>query len=356
MKKVLFVTNLPAPYKISYFELLSQSIDLTVLFERRTASNRNEKWRNDEKRSFKETYLDGISIGEESSFAPTIIRCIRTGNYDSIIMNGYSSPTAMLAIEYMRKHRIPFGLMFDGMLPREDGKIKGHLKRHLIGAASFWLSSGDMTTEQLLKYGAKKERIYKYPFSSIKEAEIAAVPYDKSAYKQKIGCKSERMILYVGQFIHRKGIDVLLKAHAALPDSFELRIVGGENYPLEQDCKNVVFEGFKTKEELKCYFAAADVLVLPTREDIWGLVVNEAFAFGLPVITSNQCGAGMEMISEGVNGFIFPSEDAEALSKAIQNAVNLNCFDASVKTAAQYSLENMAEKTRIAINGQRDDR
>ena len=351
MKKVLFVTNLPAPYKVSFFELLSQNVDLTVVYERRSASNRNEKWRNDEARSFKEIYLDGVSVGEDSSFTPKIIGYIKNGNYDSIIMNGYSSLTAMLAIEYMRDHHVPFGVMCDGMLPSEDGIIKGMLKRRLIGAASFWLSSGDITTKQLLKYGAKNERLYKYPFSSVKETEIVSAPFDKQIYKKKIGCKSDTMILYVGQFIPRKGIDVLLKAHSKLSDSAELRVVGGENCPQEQNYKNVIFEGFKTKEQLADYYAAADVFVLPTREDIWGLVVNEAFAFGLPVITSDNCGAGMEMITQGVNGFIFPNEDADALRDMIVKALCLNCFEASTKTAACYTLEEMAEKTLIAIDG-----
>ena len=349
MKKVLFVTNLPAPYKVSFFELLSQSVDLTVVYERRSASNRDDRWRNEETRSFKEVYLNGITVGEESSFAPAIIGCIKKGNYDSIIMNGYSSPTAMLAIEYMRNHRIPFGIMCDGMLPSEDSKLKGHLKRRLVGAASFWLSSGDITTKQLLKYGAKKEQIYKYPFSSVKESEIVSAPFDKHIYKKIIGCNSSAMILYIGQFIHRKGIDVLLKAHAPLSDSVELRIVGGDHYPQEQEHENVVFEGFKTKEELKNYYAAADLFVLPTREDIWGLVVNEAFAFGLPVITSDNCGAGLEMISEGVNGYLFPNEDAAALNEKIVKALRLNCFDASTKIASNYSLEKMAENTLCAI-------
>ena len=350
MKKVLYVTNLPAPYKISYFELLSRSVDLTVVFERHTASNRDKKWRNDETRSFREIYLDGLSVGEESSFAPAIIRFLKDGNYDAIIMNGYSSPTAMLAISYLRKHQIPFGLMIDGMLPREDNLLKKKLKRHLIDGASFWLSSGALTSLQLLKYGAKQDRIFRYPFTSIHEKDIASAPYDKRAFKQKIGCKSDAMILYVGQFITRKGIDVLLKAHSMLSDSAELRVVGGENYPQEQEYKNVVFEGFKTKEELADYYAAADLFVLPTREDIWGLVVNEAFAFGLPVITSDNCGAGVEMITQGVNGYIFPNEDAEALSEAITKALSLNSFVASTKTAASYTLEKMAEKTLIAIN------
>lgn len=59
---------------------------------------------------------------------------------------------------------------------------------------------------------------------------------------------------------------------------------------------NIVFVEFKTKEDLIDYYRAADLFVLPTREDIWGLVVNEAMAAGTPVITTTNCGAGMEIL------------------------------------------------------------
>ena len=60
----------------------------------------------------------------------------------------------------------------------------------------------------------------------------------------------------------------------------------------ENDLTNVHFVGFKTKEQLEDYYRAADLFVLPTREDIWGLVVAEAMAYGLGVITTNRCNAG----------------------------------------------------------------
>ena len=56
---------------------------------------------------------------------------------------------------------------------------------------------------------------------------------------------------------------------------------------------NIVFVGFKTKKELKDYYIAADVFCLQTRGDVWGLVVNEAMAYGLPIITTDKCVAGM---------------------------------------------------------------
>ena len=69
--------------------------------------------------------------------------------------------------------------------------------------------------------------------------------------------------------------------------------------------KHLYFEGFKGKKELAKYFQAADLFVLPTREDIWGLVINEAMAYGLPIITTNKCIAGLALLKDGT--YYFPN-------------------------------------------------
>lgn len=94
-----------------------------------------------------------------------------------------------------------------------------------------------------------------------------------------------KVVLTVGQFIHRKGFDVLLEAWKDCSKDAELYIVGAE--PTEEyqrikeelELNNAYFVGFKTEDQLKQYYKAADLFVLSTREDIWGLVVNEAMAY-----------------------------------------------------------------------------
>lgn len=73
----------------------------------------------------------------------------------------------------------------------------------------------------------------------------------------------------------------------------------------------------------------------------WGLVVNEALSFGVPVISTDRCGAGLEMISNGVNGFIVPSDDPDSIADRIEQALKLECFDAGIATAKKYSIEEM---------------
>ena len=108
---------------------------------------------------------------------------------------------------------------------------------------------------------------------------------------------------------------------------------------------DIKFIPFKTKGELSIYFRAADVFVLPTREDIWGLVINEAMAYGLPVITTDKCNAGLELVIDGQNGYLVPTENEIELYKAIFNVLyiaewrTLSCN--SLSQIESYSIDNM---------------
>ena len=103
--------------------------------------------------------------------------------------------------------------------------------------------------------------------------------------------------------------------------------------------------GFKRKTELAYYYAMADVFVLPTREDIWGLVVNEAMAFGLPIITTDKCIAGLELVDDK-NGVIIPVNNVYALSNAINYILNNDTEKmgrVSIDRIKQYTIEKMAK-------------
>ena len=169
------------------------------------------------------------------------------------------------------------------------------------------------------------------------------------------------MILAIGQMIHRKGFDVLLKAAKDLDPETGIYFVGGEAkeeyWKLREELglKNVHFLGFQKKERLAQYYKAADVFVLPTREDIWGLVINEALAYGLPTITTDRCVAGLELIEDGINGYVVPVEDADALAEKIQ-AVLASDLEQMGKAALEkvrpYTLENMARTHAEIFEGE----
>ena len=163
----------------------------------------------------------------------------------------------------------------------------------------------------------------------------------------------KKIAITVGQFIHRKGFDVLLNAWSKCDKEYELYIIGAAPTKEYLDIKeklhmeNVHFEGFKTKEELKCYYKAADLFVFPTREDIWGLVVNEAMAHGLPVITTDKCVAGLELIKDGENGYIVPVENPDELAMRINELLSDDWLQEkmaknNLQKIRRYTVEDMA--------------
>ena len=83
----------------------------------------------------------------------------------------------------------------------------------------------------------------------------------------------------------------------------------------------VCFPGFAQREDLAALYTLADLLVLPTHSDPWGLVVNEAMACGLPIIVSSVAGCSADLVENGWNGYVVPLQDSEKLSAAIDSLV-----------------------------------
>ena len=362
MKKILFLTNIPSPYRVSFFNELGKACQLTVGFEGHYATDRNKNWQTEQVQYFTPIFLNGWRWRADAFWSFQILKLLRQ-YWDCIIISGYSTPTSMLAIEYMRLRKIPFCLEVDGGLIRSDNKLKFWLKKHFISAAYGWFSSGKETTKYLTHYGANPTKIYEYPFTSLLEKDILPqVPTleQKQALRRQLGITEEKVLISVGQFIHRKGYDILLHAAAQLPKNMGIYIIGDhptaeylalqKNLHLEQ----VHFVGFQSKEELKKWYWAADAFVLPTREDIWGLVINEAMAQGLPIITTDRCVAGLELVKEGENGYIVPIEDVQALSQAITKifAQDYRAMgQKSLERIRPYTIENMASRHLEVFNG-----
>jgi glycosyltransferase involved in cell wall biosynthesis len=112
--------------------------------------------------------------------------------------------------------------------------------------------------------------------------------------------------------------------------------------------RNVHFISFKEKKELEEYYCASDIFVLPTREDIWGLVINEAMLYGLPIVTTNNCLAGKEMIIDFENGFVVPVEDVETLQCRINYLIDNDYLRNSIANKnilkiQNYTIENMTK-------------
>ena len=357
MKRVVYLTNIASPYRVRFFDELSKYCDVTVLYYDRNdeQKDRSADWFTQGSGAHKRVQLQKrVATIAGESLCLDVITWLKK-RFDVVVIHGYSSTTAMLAMAWLKLHKIPFYLEVDGGLIREESAKKYQFKKLLVGSADRWLSSGDATTDFLVHYGAVREKCIKYPFSSLDASDILPAPVpreEKLALRRSLGMECENMILSIGQFIPRKGFDILMQAAANGIPNADIFIVGGE--PTEEYLKmcadlkltNIHFVGFMKKEKLAEVYRAADMFVLPTREDIWGLVINEAMAYGLPVITTDRCVAGLELVEEGVNGAIVPVEDADALARKMRELLSSDLTamgEASLERIRPYTIENMAK-------------
>jgi glycosyltransferase involved in cell wall biosynthesis len=140
------------------------------------------------------------------------------------------------------------------------------------------------------------------------------------------------VVLFVGKLIAKKRPVTLLHAFAQVRQRHEAQLlyVGDgalrrelEKFVQDQLIPDVHFAGFVNQSELPRAYALADLLVLPSAfHETWGLVVNEAMNFGLPVVLSQKVGCAPDLVAEGRNGFVFKVDDREGLADALQRLIS----------------------------------
>ena len=354
--KVLFYTNIPSPYRVDFFNELGKQCELTVLFELGDSTERDEEWKKYRFQNFKGIILNGIRLSTDTAFCPQIVKYLKRNTYDMVVVSVLASPTAILATSIMKLKKIPYCYEGDGGFVGSTSGIKAWIKRYIISSAELCLSTSKPFDEYCVAYGAKSEKVYRYPFSSVKEKELLQRPItsqEKMIIKNELGIKEDKMIISVGQVVHRKGFDLFIEACKDLDPDVGIYIIGGQ--PTEEYLRlkekyglhNLYFLNFMNKKELNRYYQAADLFALFTRYDIWGLVINEAMANALPVISTDKCVAAIELIDNAQNGYVVESENLEEMKLRIEEIIlddRLRAImaDNSLKKIREYTIENMA--------------
>lgn len=363
MKKVIFCTNIPSPYRVDFFNEFGKYCDLTVLYERHSSSERNDAWKGSSAQNFNEVYLDLTPVGVDRARGPALKNYIKTHVCDILIFTNYVSPATMEAIVWCRIHGRRYYIEYDGGFNKKDNLLKGLLKKFLLKGAIGHFTTADEHIRYLKSLGINETNIFKYPFTSISEDDIAVANVlttkGRDFYKRRLGISEKTMILTVGRFSYDngygKGFDILMKLAEYLDPSVGIYIVGDKptaefaQWKNSKNLEHVHFVGFKDKTDLAEYYAAANIFTILSRGDVWGLVVNEAMSYGLPIITSDKCIAGIELVQDGVNGYIVNLDDFNYLKcKFEQLLSNENQMEAlgrnSFLSIAAYTYKHMVNK------------
>jgi glycosyltransferase involved in cell wall biosynthesis len=246
------------------------------------------------------------------------------------IVNGiWAEPAFAMALATLKLMGSRFVIHSEGL---DDPQRRPALRRLLRATFGQWIARsavGIFTISHFAadfyrELGCADEQLY--PFGYFRALPDCAKVIRETANLPQIE------IIFVGQFIHRKGVDILLDAMRPLLAEYaglHLTLIGtgDQRATLEAQAAacgfqdRIAFVSAMAATDVQGRIAAAHLLALPSRWDGWGMVVNEALAVGVPVIVSNQCGAS-DLIRHGVNGYVFRSEDVRELRDCLRHFLN----------------------------------
>ena len=339
MKKVLYISNIEVPYRVRFFNQLAEHCDLTVLYEREKSENRDDQWASSEKSNYTVHYLNGIKIGNENSFSFQILKHVFS-QYDAVIIGCYNSYVQMMAILAMRLLHRPYYLNIDGEVFLEEKSVKTRIKKLFLRGATGYLAAGEKSAESLRKVIGDKP-ITVYYFSSLTEEEI----------RQHASCKQERnkKVLVVGQYFEYKGMDIAVEVARKDPERQYVFVGMGKRtaqFVEEQktdELANVEVIPFLQKKELEELYQQCAMLLLPSRQECWGLVINEAASYGMPIVSTWGSGAAVEFLKDGFPECLAKPESVYSLLRAIawmgEGKKYISQTNYLLKVSRKYSIE-----------------
>lgn len=323
LKSILYVTNIPAPYRIEFFNRLAEKSDVTVLYERLSIGDRDGDWLNSVERKHKQVVM---SSNEGFSYLKTGIKMAKYviknyNKFDEIILGCCNSKAQMITYLILCLLRKDFAVNLDGETFFDDKGLKLFAKKFFVKGAKRFYIAGVQSTKNAKRVLRKSNAKYiPYYFSSLTEREIA-----ENAEKS-IDAKREDYILVVGRYFDYKGLDIALKVAKKTPDK-AFKFIGMaeraeqfEQLVAMEKVSNVEVIPFMKKEELEQEYLKCRVLLLPSRKECWGLVVNEAASYGTPIVSTFGSGAAVEFLAEKYPELLAEPENVLSLKKV------LDCF------------------------------
>lgn len=350
--KVLIVFNHPAPYKVNLFNEIAKFVDLEVIFERKSASDRPENFYSNNIYNFKHSFLKGGSFGKENSNTGELVKFLKVHHkeYDLIIMNGYSTITELRAIRFLNKKKIPFVLYINGGVIKKENCFKRRFKTKIISSAWKYLSPSLAANEYLKFYGAKEENILIYPYSTYFQNEILEKPLsdkEKIEIRSKHNLPEGKIFVCASQFIERKNNEQILKLFRNRKET--LLLIGSgplkekyEDYIASNNMNNVIIMDFLKKDELFNVLRSCDVFITLSKQDIYGHTTTEALACGLPVISSDKVVSSLKLIKNDFNGRIISLDNDDEILDAI-DYVSYEMSQNAISVAKENTIEKMAE-------------
>ena len=343
-----------APYRALQLNEFSKikGININVYYTFR--KNDNREWKVNEGEGYKVKYLKGFKLSSKYGYINRGLLDIIKNN-DVLLLGGYAELSYIVLALLAKIFNKRYGVIFDGIstnrINYKENKIKKNLKNIVVKNSSFIFANGTVGKEYFKnQFNYDEKRIYNQ-YLTVDSSLINKMYKNRVKYREELMRKlnipiKDKVVIFSGRLIEIKNIEIIIEAISNMKEKGNITFLitgGGE---LEEKLEKLAEEkkvkihitGFiKKQEELFKHYFVGDVLVLPSIDEPWGLVVNEAMIAGLPVIVSGICGCSLDLVKNDVNGYVFNPESVEDLKGKLKKVLFEN-------------KENMGEKSKNIIN------
>ncbi len=305
-----------------------------------------------------------------------IITELRRGEYDALLVNGHNHATYLIAMLASKLLGTSVLIRCDTHLLLRRSRLETLVEKASNGSPlprAVQLLPAYRNSEQRFLPGTRSQQGSPGACSFRGGQRIfqsqCGEDYVQAGAKKAVGFASGKgVILFASKLISRKRpMDLLLAFQEAGPRNLQAALVfvgSGEqdgrlkDYVQEHEIPDVFFFGFQNQSELPAFYAVADVFVLPSENEPWGLILNEVMCAGLPVIASDKIGAVPDLVRHGENGFAFSSgstaELSECLTQIMKNAeMRKRMGEASRKIIEHWDYESCVVGIREVLSRNR---
>lgn len=326
---VVYWNNIPTPYFVERFNALRavSGIRFEAWFNERTLAHRSWNVHEDEWH-FSHRYVPQRRLARSSVTLPIASSLLRTRR-PALLVSLFAEPAFILG--WMQARQLGIKTSFRVLAPSERwfprARYKEFLKRYMFTRADGLFVPGRDAASYVASYGVEADRVRVEPQvsdASFFASEAERARPDRDRIRSELGV-SGLVFVYVGRLWWGKGVHEMLRAFALalreLPDTSLIVVGDGEELGAMKkasekiDSDRIVFAGFRQRPEVPALLAASDVFLFPTLGDPYGLVVDEAMAAGLPVISTTAAGEIRDRVRDGETGYLVAPGDPRAMAQ-----------------------------------------
>lgn len=269
---------------------------------------------------------------------PGLNKTIEKWGATHVLVFGWNYFSHLNAMRYF-KGKIPVLFRGDSHLLGKMSGVKRFLRKTFLSWVykyiDFALYVGTNNKAYYKEFGLKDEQLIFVPHAidndRFKDSEEHDFQYQALKWRNSLGFRVKDIVLaYIGKIDKVKQINLLVEAFQSISnENIKLLIVGNgqmenEIKQMAQSDDRIQFLDFQNQKIIPIVYRIADIYVLPSNSETWGLAVNEAFACGRTVIVSDKVGCAIDLVTDGLNGFVFTSGSITDLIKKINLALRSN--------------------------------